>query len=626
MLALDILVFGLAHVSAYMIRFEFSLGELETQRMLTIIPLLIPLKTVVFIGFGLYRGMWRYASLNEMANLLKASIVSSLCLVAFILFVYHFKGYSRAVVIIDCGLTFLFAGFLRLSIRLFYQRQGLFNRFEKGEEKKKKRILIIGAGDAGEKALREIRDNPGLKYQVIAFLDDNREKHGQSIHGVTVSGGLESLYQVVEEKKIDEILIAIPSATGSRMRAIVNACEKTGIPFKTLPGLGELIGGKVSVKALRDVNYQDLLGRSPVELDSQGIAEYLKNVPVLITGAGGSIGSELCRQIARFFPSLMILLDASEANLYQIEMEFRHLVGFQNIVPILADIRSASIVEKVFNMYKPGVVFHAAAYKHVPMLQLNPWQAVYNNILGTQTVMEKAIAHGVNRFVLVSTDKAVRPTNIMGATKRVCELMMQAMQGDKPRMIAVRFGNVVGSSGSVIPVFREQIAIGGPVTVTHPQVTRYFMTIPEAAQLILQTGAQGMGGEIFILEMGTPVKIVDMARDLIRLSGKDPDKDIQIKFTGLRPGEKLYEELITEGEGIVRTDHEKILVLKHDGSWAGMGNQEAFRIWLQEGIRDLTDRADRLDAQGIRAKLKEMVPEYTAQPTESVFVIHRMGI
>jgi FlaA1/EpsC-like NDP-sugar epimerase len=337
---------------------------------------------------------------------------------------------------------------------------------------------------------------------------------------------------------------------------------------------------------------------------------------IVVTGAGGSIGSELCRQILRYSPKRLILVDSSEPNLYQIQMELKHRVQYLDYVTVLATVQERPIIEKMMKKYRPHVVFHAAAYKHVPMLERNPWQAVHNNIRGAQSIMEASVEHGVERFILVSTDKAVRPTNVMGASKRCCERLMYAYSGESTRLMAVRFGNVVGSAGSVIPLFRKQIEAGGPVTVTHPEVTRYFMTIPEASQLILQAGALGSGGEIFILEMGTPVKIADMAKDLIRLSGKEPGRDIEIRFVKLRPGEKLYEELITEGEGIVTTAHEKILVLKTNGCFDGYGDQDGYRNWMMNNLNVLYNVADTLDACAIKSQLKEIVPEYDIQESE----------
>jgi FlaA1/EpsC-like NDP-sugar epimerase len=453
-----------------------------------------------------------------------------------------------------------------------------------------------------------------MNYQVKGFVYDKRGKKGLLIHGVPVLGRVEQLPELVARHQIHEILIAVPSATGEEMRHIVSICDACGVRFKTLPGIGELINGNVSVKALRDVNYQDLLGRPAVKLKEAQIRDYLHNQVVLITGAGGSIGSELCRQIVRFNPKQLILMDVSEPSLYEIQMELKHGVGYLDYVMVLGAVQNERLVDRMFRKYRPHVVFHAAAYKHVPMLERNPWQAVWNNIRGAQVMMEKAVEMNAGRFILVSTDKAVRPTNVMGTSKRCCERLLQAHSDSRTRMMAVRFGNVVGSAGSVGPLFRRQIEAGGPVTVTHPEVTRYFMTIPEACQLILQAGAIGAGGEVFVLEMGTPVKIADMARDLIRLSGKEPGRDIAIVFSGLRPGEKLYEELITEGEGIISTEHEDIMVLRSDGH----GDQEGYREWLMMHLDELYRIADTFDACAIKAKLNEIVPEYVVQDAECV--------
>jgi FlaA1/EpsC-like NDP-sugar epimerase len=422
----------------------------------------------------------------------------------------------------------------------------------------------------------------------------------------------------VEKFCIDEIFIAMPSATGDQMRKIVSSCKECCVQYKTLPGLPDLINGNVSINDLREVRFEDLLGRPSVDLDVANIKDYIMGRRILVTGAGGSIGSELCRQIVNYNPESIVLFDASEPNLYAIQMEFENQIGYKNYIPILGGVQNETLVEKVFSTYRPRVVFHAAAYKHVPMMELNPWQAVHNNIRGTECLLECSLEWKVKNFVLVSTDKSVRPTNVMGASKRVCELLLQSHLGNGTALMAVRFGNVVGSSGSVLPLFREQIEQGGPVTVTHPDVTRYFMTIPEASQLILQAGGLGRGGEIFILKMGTPVRIADMARDLIRISGKEPDKDIEIEYTGLRPGEKLYEELITYGEGIVPTEHEKIMVLKTNGKLNGNGNQKAFRKWLNMHLAELYHLADLHRAEDIRNKLQCIVPEYKVQHSSCV--------
>jgi len=620
----DLILFALAHVGAYLIRFEFHLSGAVLSNMTRILPLIILLKAGIFYGFGLYRGLWRYTGLNDLVRLLKAVVVSNLIVIGVVLMAYRFSGFSRTVFVLDGALTLLFCGGMRLFIRVLYNRGLYGNNPQRASvwknKRKQKPIIIIGAGDAGEKVLREINDNSDLNYRVVGFVDDDAAKKGRLIHGVPVLGRLAELQRHLENLAVEEVLIAIPSATSTQMRCIVDMCEQCKATYKTLPGLGELIDGKVSVKELRDVDYQDLLGRDPVELDIPEIEGFLKDRKVLVTGAGGSIGSELCRQIVRFNPEMLVMLDASESNLYSIQMELQHRVNYLKYVTILGSVHHEGLMKSVLRHYQPHVVFHAAAYKHVPMLEANPWEAVLNNIKGTHIAIEQSIRNHVDDFVLVSTDKAVRPTNVMGTTKRLCELLLQAHLDNGTRMMGVRFGNVIGSSGSVIPLFRDQIARGGPVTVTHPEVMRYFMTIPEASQLILQAGSLGEGGEVFILKMGTPVNIADMARDLIRLSGKDPDRDIKIVFTGLRPGEKLYEELITQGEGIVPTRHEKILVLKSDESWHGYESREKFREWVMEGVNRLYVMAENQDGTGIRRELKKLVPEYQPE-TELVNVL-----
>jgi len=619
-LCVDLFLVCLSLILAYLIRFDFELTPAGYQQLSALLALVLPVKLTVFFFFNLYRGMFRYAGLAEMWRIAKATLLSSLLVVSAVLALHRFQGYSRGVFIIDAAATFLLIGGFRLSIRLAFQRTGnasagalRFLRPQRGIP-----TLIIGAGTTGEKILREISTQESLHYDVVGFIDDDPVKQGRSIHDVTVLGTVAALPGIVGRHGVQQVLIAAPSAGGRQIRTMMEACKAARVPFKTLPGLAELIDGKVSIKALRDVNYRDLLRREPVRLNVPEIAGYLKDRRVLVTGAGGSIGSELCRQIVRFNPETLILFDASEPNLYSIEMELKHRVGYQKYVTVLGGVQDKALVNRVMRRYRPHVVFHAAAYKHVPMLERNPWQAVTNNILGAKVLMESAVMRGVGHFVMVSTDKAVRPTNVMGASKRICELIAAACAGGHTRMMTVRFGNVVNSAGSVVPLFREQIARGGPVTITHPEVTRFFMTIPEAAQLVLQAGALGEGGETFILDMGTPVKIVDMARDLIRLSGKEPDTDIEILFTGLREGEKLYEELITQGEGIVGTTHEKVMVLKSEDSWDGMGGQGLYQDWLTTRIAELTDMAGTHDGCAIRLKMQEIVPEYDLQDSECI--------
>jgi FlaA1/EpsC-like NDP-sugar epimerase len=615
----DVVFFVLALVLAYLFRFEFTLDPSRIQQVQSLLLWIVPLKLILFLFSGLYRGMWRYASTRDLWLLARTSLLASLAIIAIILYLNRFEGYSRAVFIIDGFLTFLFAGGLRMMIRSFY---AVYVNPKKGHDAlgkiNFKKVLIVGAGDAGEKILREILDNYQLYYKVEGFIDDDSSKQGRSIHGVRVVGNVKKIPKIIEKKDIQEILIAIPSATGNQIRNIVETCRRCDVSYKVLPGIGELIDGKVNVRMLRDINYEDLLGRSPVHLDIQGMRNYLAGKSVLITGCGGSIGSELCRQMMKFNPSCLILLDSSELNLFNIQMEIKRVDVHCRHEAILGDVRDEYLMNDVFKKYKPQIVFHAAAYKHVPMQEKNPWEAVYNNIIGSRVAVDAAVKHHVECFILVSTDKAVRPVNVMGATKRVAELIMQARQNDTTRLMAVRFGNVVGSSGSVIPTFRQQIAQGGPVTVTHPDVRRFFMTIPEASQLILQVAAMGEGGEIFILKMGTPVNIADMARDLIRLSGKEPDTDIEIVYTGLRAGEKLYEELITEGENILPTRHEKIMVLRPSVQANKSGDRNDLRKKVDEDVEELLKYCRKHDAKAIKKKLGEMVPDYSAQENETV--------
>jgi len=625
-LAGDIIIFCLSLFLAYLIRFEFRLTQIEIDQLMLFLPLTVGIKAAVFFLMKAYRGMFRYTSLPDILLLMKATVISTFGIIFVVLVVFRFQGFSRAVFILDGGLTFLLLGGFRLMIRV------AFHNYEKGRSNGHPNtkplmaihangsvsVLIIGAGSTGEKILRELNENPRLNYRVVGFVDDDPMKMRRSIHGVPVLGHIRDLPGLVKTFHVRELLIATPSASGAQMRGIVDICERIGITYKTMPGLGELIDGKVSVNALREVNYRDLLRREPVQLDVQGIEECIKNKRILVTGAGGSIGSELCRQIVRFLPEELILFDASESNLYNIQMELKHRAGYQKYATILGTVQDEHLVDQAFCKYKPHVVFHAAAYKHVPILERNPWQAVINNITACRIILEHSIKHHVNRFVLVSTDKAVRPTNVMGASKRICELLMSAYAHNGTCMVAVRFGNVVGSAGSVIPLFRDQISRGGPVTVTHPQVTRFFMTIPEACQLILQAAVLGQGGELFVLKMGTPVKIADMARDLIRLSGKDPDHDIEIVYTGLRQGEKLYEELITEDENFVETAHDKIMVLMTNNHWNGKVNQNGYRQWLLGNLTALNTMAAQHDACAIRQKLCEIVPEYAVQDSKCV--------
>jgi len=608
---------------SYLIRFNFRIPEEYSVLFYQILPFILIIKIVCFYFFDLYRGMWRYTSITDLINIIKAASVSTLVIICLILFSHtRFIGFPRSVFIMDWCFTVLLISGYRLSIRLYYEhvsgdkttsiptRQILTLFFKNIGELK--RLLIIGAGDCGEKIYREIRDNAHLSYNVVGFLDDDADKIGKKIHGIPVLNKIGEIKGVVKKVKADEVLIAIPSASSSQMREIVAYCKESGIKFKTIPGMGELINGQLTVNSIREVAYHDLLGREIIELDEKQIGNYLHKECVLVTGAGGSIGSELCRQICRFHPRSIILYERAESPLYEIELELKQNFSDIIISPMLADLQDKKQLERCFETNKPQTVFHAAAYKHVPLLEVQPWKAIHNNIQGTANVVEAANKHNIGRFVFVSTDKAVRPANIMGASKRIAEMLIQSQNGcgvSETRFITVRFGNVVGSVGSVIPFFKKQIKKGGPVTVTHPDVTRYFMTIPEACQLILQAGAMGKGGEIFLFDMGTSIKIDDMARDLIRLSGFEPDVDIKIEYIGLRPGEKLYEELIIEGEDVLPTSHEKIMVRK---------GKECNLQHLNTKIDELTKIAEEQEIEKIKEKLKEIVPEYSPAKQLSV--------
>lgn len=619
MILTDMVLFAMALYGSYLIRYEMLPEPVPFWQIFQLLLWIVPLKVLIFFLFGLYQGMWRYTSVRDFWALGRACLVSTILVILILLAAKRFVGYSRAVFVVDLLLTLVLTGGIRMAIRSYFAGRMSSEAIAAMPEKTAlTRVLIIGAGDAGEKILREILDNYTLNYHVVGFIDDDPAKQGRSIHGVRVLGNVERLDKILQKEEVQQILIAVPSASGDQVRRIVEACQKCNASYKILPGIGDLIDGRVSVKLLRDISYEDLLGRSPVQLNTEGIRNYLDGKTVLVTGCGGSIGSELCRQIAKYKPGRIVLLDSSESNLFHIQMEMQNDKGCRHSEAILGQVQDEILMDNIFDKYKPKVVFHAAAYKHVPMIEKNPWQAVFNNIVGSRVVMEMALRHHVDRFVLVSTDKAVRPTNVMGASKRVTELIMQCLQGRETRFMAVRFGNVVGSSGSVIPFFRSQIEKGGPVTVTHPEVNRFFMTIPEATQMILQAGTMGQGGEIFILRMGTPVKIADMARDLIRLSGKEPDVDIKIVYTGLREGEKLYEELITVGEDILPTSHRKVMVLGSDTYFKGIGSPQEAKKNLYRELDELVKIAARHDSKGIKAKLKEIVPEYTPQENEGV--------
>jgi FlaA1/EpsC-like NDP-sugar epimerase len=611
MLLIDATLITAAYVLAYLLRFEGSIPQYQISNLQKTLPFLIPIKLIIFYFFQLYKGMWRYTSILDIKNVILASTASSIIFLMTTIYAYHFLGFSRSIFIIDWGLTIFLVGGVRIAIRLALTNHvsslWKISPHRKSWDSSAKRLLIIGAGGAGEKVLRELLDNPGVHLNPVGFLDDAKEKLGKSIHGVPVVGTVDQIDEVPLE--YDEILIAVPSARGEQMRHIINACEKTGKKFRMVPSMGELIEGRITVNSIREVTLEDLVGRDEVRMDQDRVSQFLSGKRVLVTGAGGSIGSELVRQASRFNPRSICLMDFSEFNLFKIDLECRQRFPHLEILPFLGDIRDPETVNSLFSKYSPQIVFHAAAYKHVPIQEEHPREACMANVLGTRNLVEASLKTGVDRFVLVSTDKAVRPANVMGATKRLAEMLVDSMNGKAgTRFMSVRFGNVIRSSGSVIPLFQEQIARGGPVTVTHPDITRYFMTIPEAAQLILQAGAMGEGGEIFILEMGKPIRILDMARDLIRLQGYEPEKDIPIQFIGLRPGEKLFEELITEGEGIVSTSHEKIMVLRGNSYDPGP---------IVKYVEELLAAVHHMDEASIKRKLGEIVSEYKEYKAES---------
>lgn len=586
--------------AAFLLRFDFSLPTEQWQVFLALLPPLLLIKLVVFRCFGLSHGWWRYVSIPDVIVLAKANLTAS-ALIAVYIFLTHTVGVPRSVLILDGTFCFLISCGIRFVTRAWRERYLPMPLAAKRTGCV--RTLLYGAGQGGQLIAREIRQNPKLQIELVGFIDDDPAKRNLRIQGLPVLGGRDELARVCCSYHIDEIIIAIPSARGQRLRELVELCRGSGVQFKTLPGVSDLIDGSVTIQHIRPVDLEDLLGREPVCLDRNGIRSYLEGKRVLVTGAAGSIGSELCRQMAQFRPGKLILLDNAESPLFQIERELAEAHPDLHLVAVIGDVRERSRVEGVFDNLLPQVVFHAAAYKHVPMMEANPAEAIRNNVHGTRVVADAAVKLGVERMVMVSTDKAVNPTNIMGASKRAAELYVQGLaQHSRTQFVTVRFGNVLGSAGSVIPIFREQILKGGPVTVTHPEVTRFFMTIPEASQLVLQAGSMGQGGEIFVLDMGTPVKIADLAAELIRLSGHEPETEIEIVYTGLRPGEKLYEELLIDGEGVVPTCHEKISVARSIAvDFAVIAKQ----------CNALDHAACNMDIPQLLALLRCLVPEYT---------------
>ncbi|ANW97656.1 nucleoside-diphosphate sugar epimerase [Thermoclostridium stercorarium subsp. thermolacticum DSM 2910] len=556
----DIILLTISFYCAYMIRFDLDFDTIPkyfVDRMLFLLAISVVLKIIVFIPFKLYRSLWKYAGVYELVSIFLASSITNGVLFVYIAFVERLA--PRSIFVITGMLDVLLIGGSRMTYRLY--RRLVLGRVIRLDDIK--RVLIVGAGDAGAMIAKEMELHPEHKYRPVAFLDDDKFKQGKKINGIPVLGGIDDVVDIAERKHIDEIIIAIPSAKPAVINRIYEQCAKTKCKVKILPSMSQLIDGTVMLKRVRDVNIEDLLGREPVVVDLEEIAGYLSGKVVLVTGGGGSIGSELCRQIASFEPKRLVMLDNYENSLHDVYIELTRKYPELDIMPVIANIREMDRMEEVFDTFRPNIVFHAAAHKHVPLMEANPEEAIKNNVFGTWNVAHCADKYNAERFVLISTDKAVNPTNVMGATKRIAEMIIQALDTrSKTEFVAVRFGNVLGSNGSVIPLFKKQIEEGGPVTVTHPDVTRFFMTIPEAVQLVIQAGAMAEGGEIFILDMGEPVKILDLAKNMIRLSGFEPYKDIDIEITGLRPGEKLYEELLLNEEGLKATKHNKIYIAK----------------------------------------------------------------
>lgn len=590
----DLLMIPFAWLGAFWLR--FNLGEIPPDYLksaLSALPLVVIVQGLLFWYFGLYRGVWRFASLPDLVRIIKAVAMGVIVVGLSLFFVIGMQYLPRSAFPLYGLLLVVLLGGPRLVYRWLsdhklYARAG-------------KRVLIVGAGRAGEMLVREMRRDPSHPYDPVGFADDGRRKQGKEIQGVPVIGKIDEIPLLSEAYDVELIIIAIPSAKAGQIQRVVELCESTGVPFRTIPAMDAVMSGTAVLHKVRNVSIEDLLGREPVSLNWTAIQQSLLDKCVLVTGGGGSIGSELCRQIAQLMPGRLIVADQNEHNLFTIDNQLRQLVPTLEVHCRLLDVTDASAVDHLMSLYRPHIVFHAAAYKHVPMLEGQIREAIHNNSLGTKLMADAADRHGCEAFVFISTDKAVNPANIMGATKRIAEIYCQNLnrQSDT-HFITVRFGNVLGSAGSVVPLFRQQIEAGGPVTVTHPKMTRYFMTIPEACQLIMQSAAMGRGGEIFVLDMGVPVSITYLAEQMIKLSGHEPGRDIQIVYTGLRPGEKLFEELFHETEHLSSTPHDKILLAEHRPvDWQ----------LLETLFNEIEIYAEKFDEEGLRTLMLKLVPE-----------------
>ncbi len=603
LLLLDLILIVAAVFGAMALRFE--LGPLFFYYLpfaYWMLGVSLVLKPLFFYLFSMYRRMWVYASIREL-RLVAVGVTASSIVVAAVLVILAsqklFIGFPRSVLIIDWLLSIIFIGGIRFLLRLIAENVKSFN--SPSGNGITKRVLIMGAGDAGALVVRELQKNPDLNLIPVGFLDDNPAKMGQQIHGVQVLGNVNDISKIVESKHVDEVVIAIPSAAGKVIRTIADICRLKGIPFRTMPGIYELIGGKVSINRLREVDITDLLRRQPTHMKEELVGNILTGKMVMVTGAGGSIGRELCRQISRWNPAGLILLGHGENSIFETLLEIQESFPSIPLTPVIVDVRDIHRLRIIFEKHKPEVVFHAAAHKHVPLMEMNIDEAVNNNVLGTRNVVQTCEKLGIDKLIMISTDKAIRPANIMGATKRFSEMIvLDAAKRSRHAYSVVRFGNVLGSRGSVVPLFKHQIARGGPVTITHPDMKRYFMTIPEAVYLVLQAAAMGNGGETFVLNMGQQVRILDLAEDLIRLSGLEPGKDIEIAYTGIRPGEKLSEDLWEEGKQFTPTQHPEIFKLEDNTNLTGAE--------LKKTIDHLLLLSEQGDSMGIVQLADESIP------------------
>lgn len=600
---LDVLIILFAYFSIFL--FKFYSNEVHIREIveiyfmnykILIISVLVYLLN--FILFRQYKSIWTLAGIDEVSRNILSVIVSVASILGFNMF--FGMDVSIMMIILSAIIIIILTTLIRVNYRVV-RRAIIFNSINNNKDEMEN-ILIIGAGVGGALVLNEIKNNIQLNKKVVGFIDDDNQKIGRFIRGIKVLGNRDDISRIVLEKNVSEIIIAISRVEDSNLKEIIQRCKETGLPVKIIPSVSELIDNKFSINSIRDVKVEDLLGRTVVQLEREGINDYIKGNTILVTGGGGSIGSELCRQIAKFLPKEIIILDIYENNAYDIQNKLIREFKDINIVTLIGSVRDKVRIEQIFKTYKPQIVFHAAAHKHVPLMEYSPSEAIKNNVGGTYNIAQYACKYDVKKFVLISTDKAVNPTNIMGATKRICEMIIQSINSkSKTEFVAVRFGNVLGSNGSVVPLFKKQIEDGGPVTLTHKDITRYFMTIPEAAQLVLQAGAYARGGEIFVLDMGEPVKIYDLAYNLIKLSGFEPNVDIDIEITGLRPGEKLYEELLMSEEGLTETKHKKIFI--------GKPNDFDFD-YISNKISELIELSIYGSAEEIKNKLKEIVPTY----------------